>query len=72
MKTFLSLFLLIGITQIANAQSSTWDLQQCVDYAQKNNISIKQAEISVKINQNNTTQSKAAILPTVIFWNHKR
>ena len=31
----------------------------------KNNISIKQAEISVKINQNNATQSKAAILPTI-------
>ena len=65
MKTLLNLLLLIGLTQIINAQSSTWDLQQCVDYAQKNNISIKQAEISVKINQNNATQSKAAILPTI-------
>jgi len=36
-----------------------------VDYAQKNNISLKQSEISARINKNNATQSKAAILPTV-------
>lgn len=65
MKNILTLFLFIGLLPIASAQTSGWDLQQCVDYAQKNNISLKQAEISAKINQNNATQSKAAILPTV-------
>ncbi|MBC7693855.1 MAG: TolC family protein [Burkholderiales bacterium] len=65
MKTILTLFFFIGIISSVSAQSSTWDLQQCVDYAQKNNITLKQAEISVKINQNNSTQSRAAILPTV-------
>lgn len=65
MKTILTIFLFIASLTIATAQSSTWDLQQCVDYAQKNNISLKQAEISAKINHNNATQSKAAILPTV-------
>ncbi|MES2762537.1 MAG: TolC family protein [Bacteroidota bacterium] len=65
MKTLLYILLFFGFAQISFSQSATWDLQQCVDYAQKNNISIKQAEISAKINQNNATQSKAAILPTV-------
>jgi len=65
MKTILSIFLFIGILHISSAQSSTWDLQQCVDYAQKNNISLKQSEINARINKNNAVQSKAAILPTV-------
>jgi outer membrane protein len=65
MKTILYSFLFLGIAQLSIAQSSVWDLQQCVDYAQKNNISLKQSEISARINKNNATQSKAAILPTV-------
>lgn len=65
MKTILNVFLFLGIAQLSLAQSNTWDLQQCVDYAQKNNISLKQAEITTKINRNNTNQSKASILPTV-------
>jgi outer membrane protein len=65
MKTILYSFLFLGIVQFSIAQSSVWDLQQCVDYAQKNNISLKQSEISARINKNNATQSKAAILPTV-------
>jgi len=65
MKNILYSFLFLGIAQLSIAQSSVWDLQQCVDYAQKNNISLKQSEISARINKNNATQSKAAILPTV-------
>jgi outer membrane protein len=65
MKTILYTVLFLGIAQLSSAQSSVWDLQQCVDYAQKNNISLKQSEISAKINKNNATQSKAAILPTI-------
>lgn len=50
---------------LVNAQTGTWDLQQCIDYAQKHNISLKQSEINTRINKNNATQSKAAILPTI-------
>lgn len=65
MKIILHTLFFLGISQIAVAQSSIWDLQQCVDYAQKNNINLKQSEISTRISKNNATQSKAAILPTV-------
>lgn len=65
MKNILTLFLFIGILPFTFAQTSGWDLQQCVDYAQKNNISLKQTEIRAKINENNATQSRAAILPTI-------
>lgn len=55
----------LGLTQLSFSQSNIWDLQQCIDYAQKNNISLKQSELTTQINKNNATQSKAAILPTV-------
>jgi outer membrane protein len=65
MKIILHTLILLGFSQLTFAQSNIWDLQQCVDYAQKNNINLKQSEISARISKNNTNQSKAAILPTV-------
>lgn len=65
MKTLIYTLFFLGLAQLSVSQSSTWDLQQCVDYAQKNNISLKQTEINAKINKNNTQQSEAALLPTV-------
>lgn len=65
MKTFIYTLLFLGLTQLSFSQSNIWDLQQCIDYAQKNNISLKQADITTQINKNNFTQSEAAILPTV-------
>ena len=66
MKSIIYNIFLIGIIPTYFAQNSNgWDLQKCVDYAQKHNISLKQAEISTQINKNNTLQSEAAILPTI-------
>lgn len=65
MKSLKYTFLFLALTQLSKSQTNTWDLQQCVDYAQKNNISLKQAELTTQINKNNANQSKASILPTV-------
>lgn len=65
MKLLNYTLLFLGLTQLSFSQSNIWDLQQCIDYAQKNNINLKQAELTTQINKNNATQSKAAILPTV-------
>ena len=43
--TFLTLLLLSVFSQ---AQSKKWTLEECVDYAIKNNISIKQSELDAK------------------------
>lgn len=48
----------------AKAQSG-WTLEQCIDYALKNNLSLKQAETNVQASKNNVTQTKAAVLPTL-------
>jgi outer membrane protein len=61
-KNFLIAFLVLSVG--ANAQNE-WNLQQCVDYALKHNIMLQQAEISNQITKNNTTQSKAALLPNL-------
>lgn len=60
-KHFLIAFLCITLG--CNAQ--TWDLQTCVDYALKHNIMLRQAELSNQITKNNSTQSKASVLPSL-------
>src|SRR5690554_3063655 len=42
--TFLSLILTISLS----AQSKKWTLEECVEYALENNISIKQSELEVE------------------------
>ena len=66
MKSIIYSLLIIAITPVYFAQNGNeWDLQKCVDYAQKHNISLKQSEISTQINKNYSVQSQAAILPTI-------
>ncbi|MBP7809973.1 MAG: TolC family protein [Bacteroidia bacterium] len=61
-KNFLIAFLVLSVS--ANAQNE-WTLEQCVDYALKHNIMLQQAELNNQITKNNTTQSKAALLPNL-------
>ncbi len=59
---FLLLLLIPRVTVVA--QSKNWTLEECVDYAIKNNISIKQIELDIKTS---AVEKKAAIgnfLPT--------
>ncbi len=42
-----------------------WSLERCIEYAFKNNISIRQSEIARKVNENNYLQSKMNFLPTL-------
>jgi outer membrane protein len=44
-----------------------WDLQRCVEYALKNNISVRQADLQARFTSLDVTQSKAARLPTFNF-----
>lgn len=62
-KRLILSFFILGAHSF-HAQSE-WNLQQCVDYALKHNILLKQAEISNRISKNNSLQSKASILPSV-------
>jgi outer membrane protein len=57
---FVSIFTFFGLQG-----QQAWTLQQCVDYALKNNILLKQSELNTMMNKNNATQSKASILPSI-------
>ncbi len=62
-KKLLFLFL-IGFQLSAICQES-WTLQQCVDHAIKNNIQIKQAQLSADLAKGNLSQSEANLLPNL-------
>ena len=55
--------LLIGAA--ATGQPKTWTLQDCIDYAIENNISLRQSRNSYLSGLEDTYQAKAAMLPTV-------
>ena len=46
-----------------------WSLEDCIDYALKNNISLKQSELSIELNKNEYFQSKMELLPSVNISN---
>ena len=59
------ILLFFTLATLGLSSQNQWDLQQCIDYALKHNIMLKQAEINNQITKNNSTQSKAAILPNL-------
>lgn len=64
-RIFFSIAALLVMAQIQAQQTTAWSLQQCVDYALKNNISIQQSDINVKLSELSLTQSKANVLPNL-------
>src|SRR3990172_8833272 len=48
-----------------NDASKIWTLQECVDYALKNNISIKRSELEKQSRTENITSAKGNFLPNV-------
>ena len=52
------------ILQICPAQDH-WNLEDCIDYALTNNISLKQSELNIQLTENKKIQSKFQILPSI-------
>ncbi|MEX2335956.1 MAG: TolC family protein [Fulvivirga sp.] len=60
------LIILLIYTHAGVAQDKQeWTLQECVNYALKNNISVKRSSLSVTQEQAALSQSKAALLPSL-------
>lgn len=49
---------------VATAQEQ-WNLQRCINFALENNLSIKQAELTVALSSENLNQSRLNVLPSV-------
>ena len=62
-KKIVFFLLLIGFQ--LSAQSKKWTLEECVDYAIKNNISIKQSELDLKTSDVEKLEAIGGFLPTL-------
>lgn len=58
----ISLFLLVPL---AGFSQTSWTLEECINYALENNITVKQSEAQLQIATNNLQQSKLALLPSL-------
>ncbi len=62
-------FILVFSGTLAQAQESTspklWTLEECIDYALKNNISIQQTQLNTDVSKINLTQSEGNLLPSI-------
>jgi len=63
MKHTLLVLTALGITAVLHSQGK-WSLEQCVEYAVEQNISVKQADVQARIDRLTLDQSKAALYPT--------
>ncbi len=62
--TLLLLFFQALICKNIEAQK-TWTLKECIDYALKNNISVKQASLSTQLAKSNYLQSMGSLFPSL-------
>lgn len=63
---FISTILILIICVLpSRSQENTWSLEDCIDYAMENNISIKQTELNTQYNENILSQSKYGRLPNL-------
>lgn len=59
------IFILAYLTVANSLAQDTWSLQQCIDHAYKNNLQIKQAELSTQIQEQQITVAKGQMLPNL-------
>ncbi|KAF2519993.1 TolC family protein [Flavobacterium salilacus subsp. salilacus] len=72
--TAVLLFTFTLFTTLSNAQVKKWTLNECVEYALENNISIRQTELDMKLSEIDKKDAFGSFLPTVSFstthsWN---
>jgi outer membrane protein len=71
MKTNKTVFLMLLIGFLFSisswAQQKTWTLQECVNYALENNISVQQGQNTLLINEQDVIASKGNLMPSLNF-----
>jgi len=69
MKRFwnIALAVLLTMTLPSVTEARQWTLQECIDYALENNISLQKTRITKLSAQEDILQSKAALLPSLDF-----
>ena len=65
---FLGLVMLLGSSLNGYSQTAEkWDLRRCVDYAMKNSISVRQADITARSSEIALKQSQLAQIPSLNY-----
>jgi len=64
LKVLVCFSMVLMMSHTTSAQKA-WTMAECIDYAIKNNITIKQSELTSEISEINYTQSKAAFFPSL-------
>lgn len=63
-----AIFLLVTLLAInINAQTTKWDLRKCVEYAQKNNVSVLQADVQARIAKLEVERTRLSQHPNLNF-----
>src|SRR4051794_40411223 len=60
---FLICLFILGF--VKSYSQEKWTLQQCVDYAVKNNVSVRQSDVQARLSKINQTQSEATLFPYI-------
>ncbi len=63
-RLFSILFLFISFISVSPAQEA-WDWQKCIDYALKNNLQLKQADLNVQLGESTLKQQKLNYSPNI-------
>ena len=63
----LTLILAIMIFGIMTVQGKTWSLEECIQYAMDNNISLRKAGLTRQTNEETLLESKAVLFPSLSF-----
>ena len=61
--TLITFLLLIFST--SNGQDKSWNIEDCINYAMENNITIKQTVLNTEYSENVLNQSKLSRLPSL-------
>lgn len=63
----IAFLILVSISNILKAQDTpnAWSLKECIDYAIKNNIQVKQGELSTQLQENSLRKAKADRYPNL-------
>lgn len=65
LKRKLAVLAFILLCASSSFAQETWTLQQCIEYAVKNNIQIKQTLLNTELAKTNLIQSEATVLPNI-------
>lgn len=57
--------IILGLSGGVFAQQKTWTLQECVDYALENNITVQKGSNTLLINEEDITAAKGSLLPSL-------